>query len=315
MKRIIYISIILLSTQNTFSMLNQAKILYHNVNKSLIDAVKNNDIEKIKELISIGVDLNIQDNVGRTAIYHAVWEKNKNIIKILIDAGSNVDQQDLNRSNPLMKACCNQNDDTEIVEMLINAKANLDIIGHNNLETALHWADTMGNGKIVNVLVKAGANLNLKYNKGHTILMSAGLSCKNDLVNLLLDSGADINLKNDNNKTALQLAREAKRNEVVKILIDKVNIWKQEAIKSVKNNDFNNFKKYILKIGTICFKDENGNNLLHHAFMSQNIELGKRIHFINPELISQANNIGQTPVDFIISQNSGLDFIKKLLEF
>ena len=42
----------------------------------LIEAVENNDVEKIKELIATGTDLNIQNSGGETALHIAVCKEN-----------------------------------------------------------------------------------------------------------------------------------------------------------------------------------------------------------------------------------------------
>jgi len=55
---------------------------------TLIDYVKLRHITKIQELIAQGVDLNVQDEYGYTALMWAVNHSKLDIVKLLLDAGA-----------------------------------------------------------------------------------------------------------------------------------------------------------------------------------------------------------------------------------
>ena len=64
------------------------------LNKKLIEACKNQDIEEIKNLISQGADVNEKDKNNKTLLIFASYNGNKEIIDFLISNGANVNDKD-----------------------------------------------------------------------------------------------------------------------------------------------------------------------------------------------------------------------------
>ena len=62
--------------------------------RKLIQVVKDNNIEKVKELIESGVDINFQDEDKKTALMYAVFFRYKYIVGLLIEKGADLDIQD-----------------------------------------------------------------------------------------------------------------------------------------------------------------------------------------------------------------------------
>ena len=75
----------------------------------------------IAALQDIGIDINIQDKAGFSALHYAVWWKNLPIIKTLINNGANVNQVDKKGNSPLWYSLTlyRQICDLEIVKMLL----------------------------------------------------------------------------------------------------------------------------------------------------------------------------------------------------
>ncbi|XP_062824014.1 diacylglycerol kinase zeta isoform X1 [Anolis carolinensis] len=92
----------------------------------LIDAAKNNDFQKFKELHQAGKDLMMRDHSGQTVLHHAVKSGNKEIVKYIIE-----------------------NAPAEILDMAEEEKG----------ETSLHLAATLRQRTICHYIVEAGASL------------------------------------------------------------------------------------------------------------------------------------------------------------
>jgi len=73
---------------------------------------------------------------------------------------------------------------------------------------------------VVQALLKAKADVNIKTNKGATALTVAAVHGCPEIVKALYDSGADVNTKFDMNMTALMWASEAGKLDVVRVLLD-----------------------------------------------------------------------------------------------
>ena len=74
--------------------------------------------------------------------------------------------------------------------------------------TALMWGAMMGHIEILDVLIKAGADVNLKGEYNRTALILAVLKGHTEIVKALIEAGADVNAKDNGNMTALDYARD-----------------------------------------------------------------------------------------------------------
>ncbi|WP_300747663.1 ankyrin repeat domain-containing protein, partial [uncultured Brachyspira sp.] len=61
---------------------------------SFIEAAKNGDIKKVKELLALGADINIQNNGGDTALIWSAYYGHTETVKELIKAGADINIQD-----------------------------------------------------------------------------------------------------------------------------------------------------------------------------------------------------------------------------
>lgn len=110
------------------------------LNKSFIDAIKNNQQELAAEWLDKGADIEtpfqkIDTDICESALFHTCVSGNEQLTKFLIER-----------------------------------KANVDFIGAKTKFTPLHAAVYFGNEKIVEILINAGATLSLKDAKDRTSL-------------------------------------------------------------------------------------------------------------------------------------------------
>lgn len=295
----------------------------HLYGNALTHACKHHpDIAKL--LIEKGANVNIQetDLYQYFPLLSAAASKNEEIVKLLIKKGADVNKKSLNNSTALHMAFRMEN--IKIVKMLLKAGANIDsktkkintdyqsfqdeIHGNTSLNENINY----GNIKIIKLLLKNGANPNTINDYANTPLISMLYeNPRMKVLKLLIKYGANINIKNKSGRTAYYLTEKHKPkffNKLIKI----TNYWKSKVYQAIEDNNLADLKKYILKIGTICFKDENGNNLLHIAIQKNNIELAKLILSIRPDFIAEYNTQGQLPLN-LISNQLGFDFIQDLL--
>ncbi|WP_265027948.1 ankyrin repeat domain-containing protein [Wolbachia endosymbiont (group A) of Calamotropha paludella] len=120
-----------------------------NLDKELLIAAEKGDLEKVRESIRRGANVNIQDRQGWTPLFWAIQKNNFNIIELLLDNSADIKVKD------------------------------------NEGWTPLHWAVSLGSLDIVEHLVERGADVNASTADGRTPLDIARDKGYNNIVNYL----------------------------------------------------------------------------------------------------------------------------------
>src|SRR4029077_15435678 len=82
----------------------------------------------------------------------------------------------------------------------------------------LIYAANNGNKEIVQLLLHAKANSDIKNNYGNTALIKAASWRHEEIVQLLLDANAEIDIKNNDNKSALDIAHAKGFHDIAEII-------------------------------------------------------------------------------------------------
>lgn len=129
----------------------------------LEQAVYLGNLNKTKELIRSGHNIESKDDYGRTILYYAIKKGFNEIVELLCKSNTNVNNQDHEGKAPLHFACI-----------------------YSQLKSA-------------EFLIKYGAQIDLKDENGNTPLSDAIFYSqgKQELVRFLLENGADYNLTNN----------------------------------------------------------------------------------------------------------------------
>lgn len=107
----------------------------------------------------------------------------------------------------------------DVAEYLVDQGANVNLAATNPMRVApLHAAAAARSFQIVQMLVKAGADVNQAQQQGWRPLHAAAQNGDAKTVKLLLDAGADRAARADNNQTASDLAMLKGHAEVVALL-------------------------------------------------------------------------------------------------
>ncbi len=143
----------------------------------------------------------------------------ENIKSILNNIESiNIDEQDYVGRTALMVA--SYKGYSEIVELLIGAGANVNIFMSYVGETALMYAAQKGHSEIAKILIDAHADVNFGDEHGDTALMYACMEGHTEIVRLLLQANVDVNAEGIGNRIALMYASKYGYAEIVKLLLE-----------------------------------------------------------------------------------------------
>ena len=95
-------------------------------------------------------------------------------------------------------------DNVKVIEQHIMAGSNLNEKEPFGGSTPLITASVFGKKEIAQLLINAGADLNIQNNDGSTALLTAAFFCRPEIVNMLLQKNADKTLKNKYDQTAYE---------------------------------------------------------------------------------------------------------------
>lgn len=145
-------------------------------------------LEIIDKLVDAGANVNIQNMSSTTPLHFACLNGYLEVINRLVDAGADVNIQTLWGQTPLFLAINRNRNSVEIVERLLALGANVNMGGDIENGTPLHKACYLDNIDIVNILLGAGADVNIQDNEGRTPLdVTRPFS---PIRNILLNAGA-----------------------------------------------------------------------------------------------------------------------------
>jgi len=131
-------------------------------------AVEDDDIEKVKDLITRHANVNAKEKDRRniTPLFIAVENNNVEIVDVLLLFGAKVNSRDKNRQTPLMMI----DDDTplELVDLLLKYGAKVGLEDNEGNTPLLRAADIGADISVIRVLILAGADVNHKNKEGET---------------------------------------------------------------------------------------------------------------------------------------------------
>jgi uncharacterized protein len=168
-----------------------------------LKAVENENTEAIHVFLSCGIDLEVKDERGWTALVIAAANGKEKLTSLLIHSGARLTARDVNGFTPLHWAAFKGM--SNIVELLISKEVDIDSQSKFKW-TPLMQACTKGHALVCSILIDAGANMNLTNSEGLTAMQIASSKGYSDIVQLLLAAGAGRNTKDDDGSTSLKLS-------------------------------------------------------------------------------------------------------------
>ena len=168
-------------------------------------------------LLDCGLNPNLPDTDGVTAVFHAVALESKAVLVRLIEGGANVNGRDRLSRTPLMSAV--ENNRLAMVDALIELGAAVNAFDQRG-DTALHIAVRRKNTEIIRLLLEHDADART-FNFIHlTPLHIAALAGDTELISIFMELSDMTELADETDRTPLDMALQSRKYDAATLLIE-----------------------------------------------------------------------------------------------
>lgn len=289
----------------------------------------------VKALLEAGANANSKNAAGLTPLFFACinGKENTRIVRMLLKAGANVNAKSDDGETPLMIAACTGKE--AVVNILLEHKADVNVIasgegiaylGCSKVDSdfsapysALTIAHCKSFSKIVAALIRAGADVNIKYQGNPLFFYYCGDS---SMLQLFLKHGCNINAVDDEGNSALIRALDDGDADIAKRLVKagvNVNVQHSETkISPLMCAAFNGpddlFNLILSKNPDIHAVNDDGATALHFAalagkadYVSMLLKKGAKMDAVTPNGMTaeqMARNNGHTEVADLLAEKA-----------
>jgi len=223
----------------------------------------------------------MQKERAQALLSSAIMHSSPREIKAALEAGADINRLDINGLAPIHHAA--QHHMTDILSLLIQAHAQVNIQAQPTKQTPLHMATKKGNLEAIKLLLQAGANLYTKDNE---------------------------------QQTALSYAKKLGLTEIESYIIEYAKQQQQYALllQAIATQDEEVIENQIKQGADMTTCDRYGNGLLHHAIRTETTPHIVELLLRNGASINQQNEDLDTPLHLAI-QLRNTPLIRALLHF
>src|SRR6266404_2575058 len=176
----------------------------------LFQGVRNGDVAFLKSHLT-KASLEVRDRRGATLVMHAAAFGNLETLKLLLDAGADVNARNDFDATALLWGAR----DPDKAELLISRGANVNSRSKQGRTPLMMASLLQGGSPIVALMLTKGADVNVRDNGGNTALGLAATIGEVEAMRLLLAKGADPGAVNEKGESPIVLATKSKQAEAV----------------------------------------------------------------------------------------------------
>ncbi|WP_265032114.1 ankyrin repeat domain-containing protein [Wolbachia endosymbiont (group A) of Merzomyia westermanni] len=256
--------------------------------RQLLTAVQNRDLNKIKDLISKGADIDVKDNSGRTPEDEERYTNSDTMRQVFMQA--HLDKE-------LLLTVKNEKDLKTISDLIAK-----DIDDRTHGGFYYTWS---GNLDTVEFLVSTDVSVNATDKYGCTLLHWAALKGHSDIAKFLVDKEANVNAKDILGRTPIHFAVMNNHKDIQDVY------GRGSTYTTAESSDEEVIQLFLMRGASINEADKNGETPLHLASWGGHLDTLQ--HLINNGAnISTKDSSGKTPLD--IARDKGHNNLVQCLQ-
>ena len=176
-----------------FRMFQPSKELSSDKNRSLIDAIRQNNLTNVLHLIENGAEVKPQSRRRlEQPLHYAIYHGHEQIVEALILIGANINIKHSDVYFPIHKAVIKNQ--IAIVEILLRNGANIEAKCKNFSETPICYAIQYGFTEMVKVLLRYGARIDQPNRRTSIYPIENAIFCNNkEILEILLKTKPNLN--------------------------------------------------------------------------------------------------------------------------
>jgi len=287
------------------------------ISQDIYDAVKNGNLELVKEQIKKDPELlNKKNQDAMTPLNLAAEEDQYVIAKFLLKQGADPLLGDNENSGPIHLAAISGS--VRILDLLIKNGVDIDSPDDNGL-TALHFALSRRQVDIAFHLIEQGADVKIQTNNSWSTLQFAAICGNLELVKLVLEQKVDINDEMESGFTPLFSAASYGFTDIVKHLVENGANIKQEddqgntVLFLTRNPNAYNAASYLIEQGAdVKHKNSFNQTPLHQVSMRGSVNIAQ-LYLDQGADINAPSLDGRTPLTFATYARNSEEISKFLI--
>jgi ankyrin repeat protein len=193
-----------------------ASVVFGEDGGALFRAIRSGDLATVKVHLS-KAEIEARDARGATPLMHAAAFGNLETMKVLLDAGADVNARNTFDATALLWSAR----DPEKARLLIEHGADVNVQSKQGRTPLMVASLRRGGSDTVALLLAKGAKVNTQGGRGSTALIIASNAGEAKSVRLLLEKGADPGVTMGIGFTAMTLAGAGRSPETIRLLLEK----------------------------------------------------------------------------------------------
>jgi ankyrin repeat protein len=174
---------------------------------AMAEAAARGQTGKVKELLDLGVDVNVRGNDGVTPLMWALVQGSKPGFKYLLEHGANPNLQTTQGDSVMELSSIHE--DPDYLALALKNKGDPNLVNPETAKTPIFTAMTSLRAKNIQLLIEAKTNLNFQDRTGATPMMRAAAVNRYDFVYAFLKAGADPAIENNWGNTIVHFVKDS----------------------------------------------------------------------------------------------------------